>query len=114
LIKSQGIKNKNIKKQKNIEDLAKGMLEAEGRENEGEVIDMNKLANLDEYGNINFDEQMDKMAEMNIDENPTKKSKKRKEKGMEIDLDITVKNRKDLNYRQRRNKKKKSNYIINY
>lgn len=91
---------------------------AEGNQNEGGIIDMNKLANLDEYGNINFDEEIDQMEDMAIDEKMEKKIKrkeKERNKGMELEFDNTLRrNKKDLNYRQRRNKKKKSSFIVNY
>ena len=116
LIQQKGIKTKNMKKQKHLDLLAKGMREAEGLHNEGEVIDMNKLANLDEFGNINFDEQMGQMAEMNIDDGVNKKNtKKKKEVGMELDMDFSLKNKnKSLNYRKRQNKKTKSSLIANF
>lgn len=106
-----------MKKQQNIELLAKGKKAAEGLANEGEVIDLNKITNFDEFGNINFDEHIEQLEEMKIDEdsNQKKKTKRKKEKGMELDLDFTMKNKKkDLNYRQRRNKKKKSSYIVKF
>lgn len=116
LIQQKGIKTKNLKKQTHLDILAKGMKEAEGLQNEGEIIDMNQLANLDEFGNINFDEQMDQMANMNIDEeNKKAKSLKKKERGMDLDMDISMKkNKGNLNYRKRQNRKKKSSYIVNF
>jgi hypothetical protein len=92
------------------------MREAEGLKNEGDVIDMNKLANFDEFGNINFEDQMEQIAEMNIDEGVKKsKAKKKKEVGMDLDLDFSIKNKKgNLNFRKRQNKKKKSSYIVNF
>ncbi len=116
LIQQKGIKTKNLKKQNNLEILARGMREAEGLKNEGDVIDMNKLANFDEFGNINFEDQMEQIAEMNIDEGVKKsKAKKKKEVGMDLDLDFSIKNKKgNLNFRKRQNKKKKSSYIVNF
>ena len=116
LIQQKGIKTKNLKKKNVIEALAKKMKEAEGLQNEGEIIDMNKLANLDEDGNINFDEHLNQMADMNIDDKPVKKvSKKKKEVGMQIEMDFSLKNKKQtLNYRQRKDKRKKSSYIVKF
>ncbi len=97
-----------------MELLAKGKREAEGLQNEGEVIDLNKLVNLDEFGNVNFEDQM---ADMKIDleDNKPQKTKKRKEVGMELDLDFSMKNKKsNLNFRKRQNKKKKSSFIVNF
>ena len=116
LIQAKGIKTKKLKKQQHLEALARGMAAAEGNQNEGGVIDMNKMANLDEFGNINFDKQVEKMDDMAIDDSVEKRIK-RKEKGsgMDIEFDNSLRrNKKDLNYRQRRNKKKKSSFIINY
>ena len=118
LIQAKGIKTWKLKKQQNLEALARGMALAEGNQNEGGVIDMNKLANMDEFGNINFDQQLGQMDEMAIDDNNEKRlirKEKEKNKGMEIEFDNSLRrNKKDLNYRQRRNKKKKSSFIINY
>lgn len=118
LIQAKGIKTKKLKKQKHLEEIAKGMALAEGNQNEGGIIDMNKLANMDEFGNIMFDEEIDQMEDMVIDEKMEKKIKrkeKERNKGMDIEFDNTLKrNKKDLNFRQRRNKKKKSSFIINY
>lgn len=115
LFQQRGIKTKNLKKQINLELLAKGRREAEGLQNEGEVIDLNKLANMDEFGNVNFEHQM---AGMNIEEDdnqPQKSKNKKKEVGMELDMDFSLKNKKtNLNYRKRQNKKKKSSFIVNF
>jgi len=118
LIQAKGIKTKKLKKQQHLEALAKGMAAAAGNHNEGGVLDMNKLANLDEFGNINFEQEIDNMKDMAIDDNVEKRLKRRekeKSKGMDIEFDTSLRrNKKDLNYRQRRNKKKKSSFIINY
>jgi hypothetical protein len=118
LIQAKGIKTKKLKKQLHLEALAKGMAIAEGKQNEGGVIDMNKLANLDEFGNINYDQDLNEMNGMEVDDNMEKKlirKEKEKNKGMDIDFDTSLRrNKKDLNYRQRRNKKKKSSFIVNY
>ena len=121
LIQAKGIKTKNLKKQQNLEALAKGMALAEGNQNEGGVIDMNKLTNFDEFGNINFNFNQNKESDMDVDilNNDNQKriiiKEKEKNKGMDIDFDTSLRrNKKDLNYRQRRNKKKKSSFIINY
>ena len=118
LIQANGIKPWKLKKQQHAELLARGMSAAEGNQNEGGIIDMNKLANLDEFGNINFDQQLNQIADMAIDDNSEKKIKKIKEKnkGMDIEFDTSSlkRNKKDMNYRERRNKKKKSSFIINY
>jgi len=105
----KGIKTKNLKKQINLALLAKGRREAEGLQNEGEVIDLNKLINMD-------DQFEDQMAGMNIEEeNKAAKTKKKKEVGMDLDLDFSLKNKKtDLNFRKRQNKKKKSSFIIKF
>jgi hypothetical protein len=117
LIQAKGIKTKKLKKQQHLEALAKGMALAEGNQNEGGVIDMNKLANFDEFGNINFNQESE--MDIDIDNNDKEKrvirKEKEKNKGMDIDFDTSLRrNKKDLNYRQRRNKKKKSSFIINY
>ena len=119
LIQAKGIKTRKLKKQQHLEALAKGMAIAEGKQNEGGIIDMNKLANLDEFGNINFDNDNDNdINDMDVDDDREKKLKrkeKEKNKGMDIDFDTSLRrNKKDLNYRQRRNKKKKSSFIVNY
>lgn len=94
--------------------MARGRREAEGLQNEGDVIDLNKLANMDEFGNVNFE---DEMAEMNIDEDANKapKAKKKKEVGMELDLDFSMKNKStNMNHKRRQNRKKKSSFIVNF
>lgn len=104
-----------MKKQNNLAELAKGKRKAEGLENEGEVIDINNLVNLDEFGNVEFEDQMAEMKIEEEDNDKSKKGKKKKEVGMELDLDFSIKNKKtNLNYRQRKDKKKKSTYIVNF
>lgn len=111
LIQAKGEKNKKMKKRLHLEALARGMAEAEGKGNEDGVIDMNKLANFDEFGgNLN-----DMDIDIDNDNKKTVKREKEKNKGMDIDFDTSLRrNKKDLNYRQRRNKKKKSSFIVNY
>lgn len=117
LIKEKGMKNKNIKKQNKIENLNKAMKEAEdkveGRVRENEVIDLNKMVNLDEYGNLDIDQELN-MDNMTLDDGKNKKNKKKNR--MEIvdeDINFTSKNKKAGN-KKRKTRNSKSHYIVNY
>ena len=115
LIQAKGMKTKKLKKMNHLEALARNFAAIDGNANEGGVIDMNKMANLDEFGNINFNKQVEKMTDMAIDDGVNKTIKKEKGSGMDIEFDNSLRrNKKDLNYRQRRNKKKKSDKLIKY
>ena len=113
LIQAKGMKTRKLKKMNHLEALARNFAEIDGKANEGGVIDMNKMANLDEFGNINFNKQVEKM---DVDEGIKKTvAKKEKGSGMDLEFDNSLRrNKKDLNYRQRRNKKSKSSFLINY
>ena len=114
LIQAKGMKTKKLKKQNHLEALARNFAAIDGNANEGGVIDMNKMANLDEFGNINFNKQLD-TPNMAIDDNVKTVIKKEKGSGMDLEFDNSLRrNKKDLNYRQRRNKKSKSSFLINY
>lgn len=98
LMKEKGIKKKNAKKKAQIEtlntELKAAEARAEGKTRENEVIDLNNLVQLDEYGNI----------DMGADE--------AKEDFMDIDEDNMDKKGKTL--RRKKNKKNKSHYIVNF
>jgi hypothetical protein len=118
LIQAKGMKTKKLKKQNHLEALARNFAAIDGKANEGGVIDMNKMANLDEFGNIDFNgvKQLENNGDMAIDDNMGKNiTKKEKGSGMDIEFDNSLRrNKKDLNYRMRRNKKKKSDKLIKF
>jgi hypothetical protein len=112
LMKAMGTKKKNLIKQTNAKNLSKALKEAEdraeGRERENEVIDMNKMVNFDEYGNIDVD-QID-MENFTLNENSSK-SKGAKKGNNIMDVDDGLGDRKRRN---KKNRKNKSYYIVNY
>ena len=115
LIQAKGMKTKKLKKQNHLEALARNFAAIDGNQNEGGIIDMNKMANLDEFGNIDFKRENGNTV-MFVDDNVDKiVRKKEKGNGMDIEIDSSLrKNKKDLNFRMRRNKKKKSSFLVNY
>jgi hypothetical protein len=119
LVKKKGVKNKNVLKQKHIEELDKAMKEAElrasGNERDNQVIDLNKIVTLDKYGNIDVDKELDdiEMENFSLSENKKKNKNKKIKEGMFIDEDNNVRS-KTGRTRKKRGKHSKSHYIINY
>ena len=114
LVKEKGMKFKNILKQENANrlesELKKVHDKVEGNIREGEVIDLNKLVEVDEYGNINMDEEieMDK-------ESSNVKVKKNISKGMDVDLmDVTGNNNIKKTMKTKKKRKNKSHFIVNF
>jgi len=114
LVKEKGMKYKNILKLENSNRLEAEFKKVhdrvEGNVREGEVIDLNKLVDVDEFGNIKIDEEIE-MDEVN----PTEKIKKNKSKGMDIDhLDMTGDNNIKKTMKNKKKRKNKSHFIVNY
>jgi hypothetical protein len=118
LIKDKGTKNKNLRKQAHDQNLSNALKSASdraaGKVREDQIIDLNQLVKVDEYGNIDMDNEIEQMEEkFTINEN--KKTRKQKETGMDIDEVMG----KPISIRSARRraisgKKSKSYKIINY
>ena len=112
LMKEMGTKNKNLLKQQNAANLELQLRQAEdralGKVRENEVIDLNDFVKYDEYGNIDMD-QID-VSRVGVSE--AKKTKSNKADDM--DLDDAGANRGNANTRNKRRKKTKSYYLVNY
>lgn len=121
LIRDKGTKTKNLKKQVHESNLKNAIQtasdRAEGKYREGEIIDLNKLVKLDEYGNIDMDNEIEQMEKKFVidDSKKIKRSNKRNETGMDID---EIMGRQKTVGSSRRNamkgKKSKSYKIMNY
>jgi hypothetical protein len=111
LVKEKGMKHKNILKQENAErlesELKKVQEKVEGNIREGEVIDLNKMVDVDEYGNIQMDAE--------LDFNKEKKAKKTKNSQMDVDhFEISEERNTRRNLKNKKKKKTKSHFIVNY
>merc|ERR1712160_101481 len=98
LIQAKGMKTKKLKKQNHLEALARNFAAIDGNQNEGGIIDMNKMANLDEFGNIDFKRENGNTV-MFVDDNADKipfRVKKEKGNGMDIEVDSSLRSKKDM------------------
>ena len=90
----------------------------DGTTREDEIIDLNNMVKLDEYGNIDMDDELN-MNKFSLEEGK-KLDKKKHHKKYEndgMDLDDEVSNKKGKNVvrkNKRKNKKTKSYYIVNF
>jgi hypothetical protein len=107
LIQEKGIKKKNLKKQmlkENRDRTFKQLKDkVDGNEREGEIIDIN---------NIDMDYELEKLT-LDNEKNKNKKAKKQTKK-MDMDLDVEESKPKNTRRTNRKNKKSKSYYLINY
>lgn len=121
LVKERGMKNKKLKKLVALENLNSALKDidnkydgkpSEARENE--VIDLNKMVKLDEFGNIDVSDELNMEKFDLLDKKSRKKKeKKNKDKMMEVDVeDGAVKS--SVTRRSKKTKKKKSFYIVNF
>ena len=114
LVREKGTKDKNLKKQAHLEAISKAF---KGNDRETEIIDLNSLVQLDEYGNIDMDKEANDLEEkFNINEDKKSYKFKNNKQGMDID-DVFDKNRKSVNSSRRRTqkgRKSKSYKIINF
>lgn len=115
LVKEMGSKKKNILKQKHQEGLELALKQAEaraeGREREDEVIDMNKLVQMDEDGNINVD-QLD-MDKFSINDK-SKKGKKNKSSSGGMEVEEERRGGSERRNKKKKGRKSKSYFIVNY
>ena len=108
------MKHKNILKKENASrlesELKKVHDKVEGNVREGEVIDLNKLVEMDEYGNIKMNEEIEIEKFSSKETVQKNKSKKMDVDHMEMAGDKTPK--KVMKTKKKR--KNKSHFLVNY
>ncbi len=114
LVKEKGIKHKNLIKLEQAEklesELKKVHDKVEGNLREGEVIDLNKMVETDEFGNIKMDDDIE-MHKFNSND----KQNKNKSKQMDIDhMEIGGEKNARKIMKNKKKKKTKSHFIVNY
>jgi hypothetical protein len=118
LIQDKGVKNKNLKKKANEDALSTALQRVRdkvaGTLRENDVIDLNDMIKLDEYGNIDVDNiDMDKSSLNTVE----KKKKIPKKNNIDhMDMDDNSERKAPLRTQRKNNKKKKnkSYYLVNY